>query len=212
MEIKEVAFELEANTDTGVIEGYGSVFSVVDDGNEIVMPGAFTKTLARQKVRMLWQHSMDKPIGVWDEIREDTKGLYVKGRILPEVQLGREAIALFKAGAMDSLSIGYRTVDWDKEGGVRKLNEVDLYEISAVTIPMNSHATASVKAVEWTNKREVEAALRDVLGLSQSEAKAFLADGFAGLTGKRDVAPVEADAEVLNLFNQIRLLKENFHV
>lgn len=215
MEMKQrsVAFEIKRDPDDdGIIEGYASVFEVVDNGMDVIAKGAFRKSLGGgRKVRMLWQHDMGEPIGVWDEIREDDKGLYVKGRISKEVQRGREAMALFKMGGMDSLSIGYRTVEAIPEanGRVRRLTEVELWEISAVTMPMNEAAVVSVKAIDWTNKRDVEAGLRDVFGLSQAEAKAFIADGFAGLAKKRDVSPAEVEPEGAKaLFDQIRQLQE----
>lgn len=215
MEMKQrsVAFEIKREPDDdGIIEGYASVFEVVDNGMDVIAKGAFRKSLGGgRKVRMLWQHDMGEPIGVWDEIREDGKGLYVKGRISKEVQRGREAMALFKMGGMDSLSIGYRTIEAIPEanGRVRRLTEVELWEISAVTMPMNEAAVVSVKAIDWTNKRDVEAGLRDVFGLSQAEAKAFIADGFAGLAKKRDVSPAEVEPEGAKaLFDQIRQLQE----
>ena len=102
-------------TDGQVIEGYASLFGMTDQGGDAVAPGAFGASLARlaakgDKVRMLWQHDPAKPIGVWYEIREDEKGLWVKGRLLPEVTQAREAAALIQAGAIDGLSIGYRTI------------------------------------------------------------------------------------------------------
>lgn len=212
MDYKAFAFEMKREpTDDGVIEGYASVFEEVDNGLDVVSRGAFRKSLGSgRKVRMLWQHDQSEPIGVWDEIREDERGLYVKGRILKDVKRGADAIALYRAGAMDSLSIGYRAKVATPEGGgrVRRLEEIDLYEISAVTIPMLDSATASVKSIDWTNKRDVEAGLRDVFGLSQAEAKAFIADGFAGLAAKRDVGTAAADSEGASaLMEQIRLLQ-----
>ena len=110
-------------SDGQVIEGYASLFGLTDQGGDAVAPGAFQASLARlaakgDKVRMLWQHDPAKPIGVWDEIREDEKGLWVKGRLLPEVAQAREAAALIQAGAIDGLSIGYRTIraERDKQG------------------------------------------------------------------------------------------------
>ena len=108
-------------TEGAVIEGYASRFGLPDQGGDIVAKGAFGASLARlaakgDKVRMLWQHDPTKPIGVWDEIREDETGLWVKGRLLSEVALAREAATLIDAGAIDGLSIGYRTVRAEKDG------------------------------------------------------------------------------------------------
>ncbi|MEM6466791.1 MAG: HK97 family phage prohead protease, partial [Pseudomonadota bacterium] len=91
---------------------------------------------ARSPIRMLWQHDPTQPIGIWDEVREDPKGLYVRGRLLTEVQRGREALALLEAGAIDGLSIGYRTKKAEPTASGRKLLEVELWEVSVVTFPM----------------------------------------------------------------------------
>ena len=129
-------------TEGAVIEGYASRFGLPDQGGDIVAKGAFGASLARlaakgDKVRMLWQHDPTKPIGVWDEIREDDKGLWVKGRLLPEIAQAREAAALIAAGAIDGLSIGYRTLRAERDGkGRRRLVELELWEVSLVTFPM----------------------------------------------------------------------------
>jgi HK97 family phage prohead protease len=96
---------------------------------------------------MLWQHDPTQPIGVWDELREDDRGLFVKGRVLTDVARGREAAALLAAGAIDGLSIGYRTVKAALDAsGRRVLNELDLWEVSLVTFPMLPDARVAAKA------------------------------------------------------------------
>lgn len=138
-------------TDGTAIEGYASVFGKCDSGGDVVSDGAYGASLKRlgaegRKVRMLWQHDPGQPIGVWDEVREDKRGLYVKGRILTDVAKGREAAALIGAGAIDGLSIGYRTVRAAKDGqGRRVLSELDLWEVSLVTFPMLSDARVGSK-------------------------------------------------------------------
>ncbi|MBF9044830.1 HK97 family phage prohead protease [Rhodobacterales bacterium HKCCE4037] len=124
--------------DDRVIEGYASVFGAVDQGGDVVQPGAYKASLdGGRRVKMLWQHDPREPIGIWDVVREDAKGLYVKGRLLDEVARAREAAALMKAGAIDGLSIGYRTLKASKDDrGRRLLNEVELWEVSLVTFPM----------------------------------------------------------------------------
>ncbi|MBL4627120.1 MAG: HK97 family phage prohead protease [Roseicyclus sp.] len=124
--------------DDHVIEGYASLFGATDQSGDVVEKGAYTKSLgAGRRVKMLWQHDPREPIGIWDEVREDAHGLYVKGRLLESVTRAREAAALTKAGAIDGLSIGYRTVKSHKnERGLRCLSEVELWEVSLVTFPM----------------------------------------------------------------------------
>jgi uncharacterized protein len=103
----ELALEI---TEGHVVAGYASVFGVKDQGGDVVQKGAYAASLKRLsaragRVKMLWQHDPAQPIGVWDEVREDATGLWVKGRILTEVEKGREAVALLTAGAIDGLSM-----------------------------------------------------------------------------------------------------------
>ncbi|MFV0244902.1 MAG: HK97 family phage prohead protease [Qingshengfaniella sp.] len=139
-------------TDGSVIEGYASLFGRVDQGGDVVAKGAYSASLKRladagRGVKLLWQHDPAQPIGLWDELREDDKGLYVKGRLLSEVARGREAAALIEAGAIDGLSIGYRTLKASRdEAGRRILNEVDLWEVSLVTFPMLPEARIGAKS------------------------------------------------------------------
>ena len=132
-------------TDTGEFAGYASVFHVRDDAGDIVLPGAFKRTLSRHgpaAVRMLWQHDVRRPIGVWREIREDERGLFVRGQLALSSAAGREAAELVKIGAVDGLSIGFKTIraSRDRRTGIRKLTKVDLWEISLVTFPMLASA------------------------------------------------------------------------
>lgn len=146
-----------------VIEGYASLFGLTDQGGDAVVPGAFSASLKRlsargDKVRMLWQHDPTRPIGVWDEIAEDEKGLWVKGRLLPEVAQAREAAALIEAGAIEGLSIGYRTIRAERDRkGQRALAEVELWEVSLVTFPMLPEAKVGRKEAE--DLRDVAAIL-----------------------------------------------------
>ena len=141
-----------AVTDGTRIEGYASVFGVADQGGDIVEKGAYDKSLKAlgaqgRRVKMLWQHDAAQPIGVWEELREDGHGLYVKGRLLSEIGKGREAAALIAAGAIDGLSIGYRTVVAQRDAkGRRLLSELELWDVSLVTFPMLPDARVGSKA------------------------------------------------------------------
>ena len=210
IEQRSTPFELKREPDAdGSFEGYASLFDVVDQGMDSVAKGAFAKSLAVRKPKMLWQHDPTKVIGIWESVQEDERGLFVKGRILKDVAKGAEAMALLRAGALDGLSIGYRTINAMKEGNgsVRKLLEVDLFEISLVTFPMLPSATiSSVKSIETI--RDFEKALRDV-GFSQSQAKAIAADGFKGLSAHRDDVAGTVDNEGLKaLHEQLTQLQE----
>lgn len=137
--------------DGSVIEGYASLFDAQDQGGDVVARGAYAaslKNLSEQgrAVKMLWQHDPGQPIGIWDEVREDAKGLWVRGRLLTDVEKGREAAALISAGAIDGLSIGYRTLVASKnDKGQRLLQKLELWEVSLVTFPMLPSARVSAK-------------------------------------------------------------------
>ena len=168
----------EEDEESGTFTGYGSIFGNKDLGNDIVVEGAFAKSIAKRGakgVKLLYQHRADEPLGLFDEILEDRRGLKVKGRLAMGTQRGREVYELMKMGALDGLSIGFRVdskgYDYDERGKRRRLKEVDLLEISAVTFPMNPRArVAQVKGADRT-VREWEELLRDAGNLSRSEAK-----------------------------------------
>jgi hypothetical protein len=135
----------------GTVEGYASLFGEIDAARDMVMPGAFRQTLTLRGVRripMLFQHDPAEPVGIWLELREDSRGLYARGRLIPDVQRARELLALVRAGAIDGLSIGFKTVKGrlDPRSRIRKLEQVDLWEISIVTFPLL--AGARVHAVK----------------------------------------------------------------
>lgn len=175
--------ELKANGDTGTFEGYGSIFNITDRGGDIVVPGAFTETLAAQKAAgrlpaMLWQHRQAEPIGVYTSMEEDAVGLKVKGQLALKTARGAEAYELMKMGALSGMSIGYRSRDdsYDRVTGVRSLKKLDLVELSLVTFPMNDASRVSaVKTIEELDSlSEIERHLRDVCGLSKSESTALV--------------------------------------
>lgn len=153
-----------------LIEGYASVFGQTDQGGDVVEPGAYAASLAQlgttgRTVKMLWQHDPAQPIGVWDEVREDAHGLFVKGRLLTNVARGAEAAALIEAGAIDGLSIGYRTRKASKQpAGTRLLSALDLWEVSLVTFPMLPDARVGAKSGDgpdgWLD--DISAAFRDM--------------------------------------------------
>ena len=147
MKTKAFALQVKDLSEQGTFEGYGSVFGVRDSYNESVEPGAFAASLAKHRREgtmplMLWQHDAWSPIGVWEDLAEDGKGLWGKGRLLAGVRQADETMIMLKAGAIRGLSIGYREVDTKpaEGGGPRKLLEVDLMEVSIVSFPANTRA------------------------------------------------------------------------
>ncbi len=157
---------LETDLEKGRIAGYASLFGEADQAGDVVAPGAFKASLAAtaaagRRVKFLWQHEPQTPIGVWSSVEEDARGLKVEGLILPEVTRGADAIALLKAGAIDGLSIGYRTIraSPSPETGGRLLHEIDLWEVSLVTFPLLPTARASLDCPDISGADEFERAL-----------------------------------------------------
>jgi HK97 family phage prohead protease len=136
--VNRVVDELESN---GSFSGYASLFGRVDLGRDVVERGAFAKSLRTRGaagVRMLFQHDPREPIGTWTELREDARGLFVRGRLTEGVSRSKEVLNLIRGGALDGLSIGFRAIRAKNDGasGVRRILEADLWEISVVTFPM----------------------------------------------------------------------------
>ncbi|WP_181708745.1 HK97 family phage prohead protease [Chthonobacter rhizosphaerae] len=147
----------------GVFQGYASLFGVTDLTGDMVLPGAFAATLARRGaagVKLLYQHDPAEPIGRWLDIRETDRGLRVTGQILADTVKGRDAVALIETGILDGLSIGFRTVRarTDRKTGVRRVAEVDLWEISVVTFPMLPGARIDPPAAASALLQETRAA------------------------------------------------------
>lgn len=166
MKTKDFALQVKDVTEEGTFEGYGSVFGVRDSYNESVEPGAFVDSLVKHRREgtyplMLWQHDPWTPIGVWEDLAEDKKGLWGKGRLLGGVQKADEAKILLKAGALQGLSIGYREVDVTppENGGPRKLMKLDLMEVSIVSFPANRRAR--VESMKSERMEEFARRLRD---------------------------------------------------
>jgi HK97 family phage prohead protease len=155
----------------GIIEGYASLFGEIDQARDMMMPGAFTQTLRQRGLRripMLFQHDPSEPVGIWLELREDFRGLWARGKLIPDVARGRELLALLRSGAIDGLSIGYRTVRGriDPKTRIRRLYQVDLWEISIVTFPLLVGARIdAVKAIDtprlWWRRAAAERAWRN---------------------------------------------------
>lgn len=179
-------------------EGHGAVFGNVDFGGDVILPGAFKRTLALHKSEdtlpaMFWMHDMSRVPGKWLDMNEDDKGLVAKGELAP-TDLGKEVHTLLKMEAVRGLSIGYlpKEVDYNSDG-VRVIKDVDLLEVSIVSIPMNpkaqiQHVKSRLSALgEYVPredemaelKRECEHFLR-AKGFSKKMARQYAANLFNG--------------------------------
>ncbi len=208
MDNKFINLDLKEVTESGAFEGYASKFGIKDQGGDTVESGAFKKSLAGRPakgVKMLWQHDPSQPIGVWESVKEDSTGLHVKGQLLLSIQKAQETYELMKAGIIEGMSIGYRTIKSlrDDQTGFRALKELDLWEISLVTFPMLKEATVTGVKGDIT-KRDVEQILRDA-GLPNSMATKLIAGGWnaANTGGQRD-----ADNGMNSLADTIRKFTE----
>ncbi|WP_335957898.1 HK97 family phage prohead protease [Acinetobacter nosocomialis] len=201
MELKHlnIPLKIKSVSENGEFEGYGSVFGVEDSYGDVVMQGAFKRTLQewadkKRLPALLWQHKTDEPLGPYLEMKEDENGLYVRGRLLIEDDpLAKRAYAHLKAGSLGGLSIGYwiRDYEYDKQLGIYKLTDIDLWEVSLVTFPANDEARVSnVKSAldrgETPSELDVERALREV-GFSLPQAKAFMSKGFSAISSQRGI-------------------------
>ena len=190
------SFEVKADRQ-GRIEGYASTVNEVDRGGDVVLPGAFTKSLGAHTKSgtlpvMLWSHQIERPVGRWTKMSEDIRGLYVEGTLNLKTEAGREAFEHVDAGDAGGLSIGYTTPDGGRVyagEGTFHLKEVDLLEVSIVTVPMNPSARIT-GTKSLGSKAEAIDMLRDC-GLSRKAAARFAAGGWAALNGE----DVEAKAQ-----------------
>ncbi|GBL59196.1 primosome assembly protein PriA [Pseudomonas citronellolis] len=200
-------FKVKSVGDDGTFSGYGSVFDLVDSYSDVVHRGAFRDSLNEWARKgglpaMLWQHKFDEPLGVYTKMEEDDHGLYLEGRLLiDDDPLAKRAYAHLKAGSLTGLSIGYSIppggAEWDNASGVFRLKKVDLWEVSLVTFPANDAARVETVKHALQGPRQFEKFLRDA-GLSRTEAKALMADGYKAL------APRDAGAGgLLDDINQL---------
>ena len=173
-------FKASAVADSGEFAGYAAAFGNVDLGGDVILPGAFAKTLSDFKNRssqpaLLWSHDHSMPIGRILSLQEDQKGLLMQGKLTLATRAGSEAYALLKDGAMGGMSIGYSIPDGGAQydANTRLLKELDLYEISLVAVPMNPKAqVTAVKAMDCKSQRELDSMVRERLGLGAKKARA----------------------------------------
>ena len=217
MNRKSFNLEIKAVNEDGFFSGYGAVFRNIDWYNDIILPGAFKATLAKWANKnklppVLWNHSTNEPIGVYTKIIEDEKGLYVEGRLLVnDVPRAKSTHALLKAGAIDGLSIGYKTVksSYNEDTDIRELIELDLSEVSIVTAPANEESLiTSVKSKlehgDLPTLPEFEKFLRES-GFSKSQSVAIAGKGLRHLLSESEDEKVQAKS----ISNALNILKGN---
>lgn len=202
--------EIKAAKQSGKFEGYASVFNNVDLVGDIVEPGAFTKSLSEHQTAgstpaMLFSHNQAMPIGKWLEMKEDTHGLFVRGKLTLEVQQAKEAHALMLDDAL-GMSIGFATVRQADAGGANLLQEVKLHEVSLVGLPANPSAQiTAVKSLSQVQSiREYETLLKSHFGLSNREAKRLSGGGWYAYRGD--------EAEMANLAAIVQASANKFGV
>lgn len=203
----EVPFELKAVDDAGNFEGYAAVFNNVDLGDDVILPGAFTrvKTTRGGKLKLALYHDLTRLVGAADYTQDD-HGLYLKGKVNLAVSYARDAYELMKAEILDSMSIGFNTIkdDFEERAGrrVRIIKEAELWEASFVPFGMNP--AAQVLTVK-SDIRLFENALRERMGLSQKEAAAVASLGYPALRrdgGSEATAIVEELKTLSSTFDQ----------
>lgn len=198
MEHKNIPFEIKAIEEDGSFVAYGSTFGNEDLGGDVVVKGAFRKSIHEKNINdilLLHQHDTSKIIGEFKSIEEDDKGLLLRGQLfIKDIQLAAETRFLMLKNKLKSMSIGFRIPEGGKsfENGRRMLKEIDLVEVSIVTFPMNPEAEIlGVKKMKDLTIREFEEKMRDA-GFSRNEAKGISTDGFTGLT-REAVEPKHED-------------------
>ncbi len=135
-------------SETFPISGYAARFNLCDHACDWISPGAFRAALKRRGptgIKFLFQHDPGQPIGRWETIAETKSGLWCEGVIHLAAKRGAELAQLVRDGVIDGLSIGFvtRRAKTDPATGIRQLDEVDLWEISLVTFPMQDTARVS---------------------------------------------------------------------
>ena len=132
---------IDADEKAGIVKGYASVFGNIDSDGDIIMRGAYKKTIQenRSRIKYLYQHDLEKPLGKMIHLEEDDKGLIFEAEI-PKTQLGKDVIELMKAGVITENSVGIMPIQREMKGDYREISEVKLYEVSAVTLAANDQA------------------------------------------------------------------------
>lgn len=221
---KNLSFKLELkenddDLDFVTLEGLASTFGNIDRAGDIIEKGAFKKTIKLMKsgervVRLLNQHRMDQPIGIVDSLKETDEGLLMIARMPRENSMVKDMVPLLKMKALNDFSIGFNITESENlDNGNRIIKEVDLWEVSVVTIPANEKAKITsvkkeenpmannnvekddkvvdaIKAESIVSKKEYEQMLKDT-GLFTRKATVYLASRFTEDSRRSDSATDE---------------------
>jgi HK97 family phage prohead protease len=209
--------EFKAKADTMEFEGYASIFGNKDSGGDIMQKGAFKKTIQEnlRRIKVLWNHDWNSPIGKPIEIFEDEKGLYVEAKI-SNTEKGKEIYELMKDNVIDEMSIGYeiKKDDYDKSKQANLLNEVKLYEFSPVTFAMNELAQVSnVKGLNnylsMINNFDISTLDQNKIKQAIEVLKSLLID-YEPLrnTQKQVIEPIINDEKYDELLNELKQLQQ----
>jgi HK97 family phage prohead protease len=187
----------DVTTDERTFTGYAAAYGNEDSDGDIIELGAFSDSIkaGRDKIKILWQHKSQEPIGIPLEMRETDKGLWVKGKISKTAR-GDEAMELMRDGVISAMSVGFMIdkSDYDEEGR-RRIKSGRLMEFSLVTFPANEQAV--IQSVKEVNEREIERVLREA-GVSRAMAKTIVASGVKSLRdAERDTAEKQELLEIL---------------
>lgn len=184
LSFEETEIKFTGDGTQGIFEGYASVFGNVDADGDIILSGAFKNTLQQQtrKVAMFFNHrAWELPVGKWDALAEDSKGLFVRGQLTPGHSGASDLKAAMQHGTVEGMSVGFSVTKDDyslsANGGRIFKNITALREISVCTFPANELAGVSaMKSIDGIETiRDVENWLRDSVGLSKSQAVGLIA-------------------------------------
>jgi len=209
MELEYKAFDFKMETfrvdeKYAYFEGYLSTFGNVDLGDDVVVKGAFTESLLKKTPSLLWSHNGSEPLGIFESLVEDQKGLYVKAKMpLADSFVKERIVPQMEIGSIKSMSIGYWIPEYQKNvefrDDVRYLKKVSLMEGSLVVIPMNDQATIKslenqkITNLKELNERELEKAFHEGSAFSKKDSKMLVSFVKAGLVA--DDQDAQRDAE-----------------
>lgn len=220
LEHKSLSLEYKFDAEQGVVTGHVAVFNNVDDNNDIIRAGAFTKSIAKFTPPIVWQHNIKEAIGKPVILKEDNKGLYVEAKLTKGVPEADKALLLLKDKVIDSFSFGYIVTDFEYEDGIRIIKELDLFEISLVTLPCNKQAKViDVKQKEATPENapidiEEIKSIRDAERFLIKNKKSLTREYITGIVSKiKDFSIKENEekknnSEMLEVLNSLKKVEK----